>query len=113
MHEALNALEQRCAGAIPVAHNAAFDLSFLRAEASRLGRQLHIDPVLCSLTLSRSLDPQRTRSHKLVDLARHYGVTQLPTHDALADSTTTAAVLAHLVREAGIDSAEALAPYRI
>ncbi len=113
MREALDAFEQRCAGAIPVAHNAAFDLTFLRAEATRLNRPLHIDPVLCSLTLSRSLDPKRTRSHKLVDLARHYGVTQLPTHDALDDSHTTAAVLTRLLREARIDSVDALAPYRV
>lgn len=113
MHDALDALERHCAGAIPVAHNAAFDLAFLRAEATRLSRPLRIDPVLCSLKLSRSLDPQRARSHKLVDLARHYGITQLPTHDALADSTTTAAVLAHLLADAGIHQADDLAPYRV
>ena len=109
----LDELESRCVGAIPVAHNAAFDLAFLRAEASRLERELHVGPVLCSLMLSRALDPQRTRSHKLVDLARHYGVAQLPTHDALADSRTTAAVLAHLLADASVRAVEDLAPYLV
>lgn len=108
---ALRALERRCAGAVPVAHNAAFDVTFLRAEAERLGRTLDIGPVLCSLTLSRSLDPQRTYSHKLAELAKRYGVADIPTHDALADSRTTAAVLPHLLSAAGIRDAAGLEPY--
>ena len=111
--EALDHLERRCAGAIPVAHNAAFDVTFLRAEAERLGRPLDIGPVLCSLRLSRSLDPQRTRSHKLAELARHYGVADIPTHDALADSRTTAAVLPHLLAAAHVRDAADLQPYRL
>ena len=110
-HDAIEQLEHRCVNAIPVAHNAAFDLTFLRAEAARLGCELRMGPMLCSLTLSRSLDPQRSRSHKLVDLARHYGVDEVPTHDALADSRTTAAVLSHLLLAANVNSVEDLAPY--
>ena len=113
MHEALDHLEQRCVDAIPVAHNAAFDLAFLNAEATRLNRALTLKPVLCSLTLSRSLDPQRQRSHKLVYLARQYSVKDIPTHDALADSLTTAAVLSRLVIEADIRDVDDLAPYLV
>jgi DNA polymerase-3 subunit epsilon len=109
--EALDEFERRCAGAVPVAHNAKFDVTFLRAEAQRLGRTLSIGSVLCSLTLSRALDPQRTRSHKLFDLARYYDVADVPTHDALADCRTTAGVLPHLLDAANVRDAGDLAPY--
>ena len=70
--EALDRLEQACSGALPVAHNAAFDLTFLRTESDRLGRQLRMEPTLCSLRLSRSLDPQRSRRHKLANLVEQH-----------------------------------------
>jgi DNA polymerase-3 subunit epsilon len=111
--EVLTTFEQQCAGAIPVAHNASFDVRFLRAEAERLGRPLALDPVLCTLTMSRALDAARKRSHKLVDLAQHYGVADIPTHDALADSRTTAAILPHLLAAAGVNGAADLAPYLV
>jgi len=109
---ALERLEQACSGALPVAHNAAFDLTFLRTESSRLGRPLHLERTLCSLRLSRSLDPQRARRHKLANLVEHYGLEAIPTHDALADATATAALLPHLLRERGASRLGDIDDYR-
>jgi DNA polymerase-3 subunit epsilon len=112
MREALDQLEQACAGAIPVAHNAAFDLTFLRAESQRLGRPLRLEPTLCSLKLSRSLDPQRSRRHKLANLVEHYGLDAIPTHDALADAKATALLLPHLIRDRGASRLGDIDAYR-
>ena len=112
MRDALDQLERACEGAIPVAHNAAFDLTFLRAESQRLGRPLRLEPTLCSLKLSRSLDPQRSRRHKLANLVEHYGLDAIPTHDALADARATASLLPHLLRDRGASRLGDIDAYR-
>lgn len=109
---ALDALERACAGAIPVAHNASFDLTFLKAESARLGRSLHLEPTLCTLRLSRSLDPKRVRRHKLANLVAHYGLDAIPNHDALADAQATAALLPHLLRDRKVSWLSEISDYR-
>jgi DNA polymerase-3 subunit epsilon len=111
MSVALAALERACKTGIPVAHNAAFDLMFLRSEARRIGRTLDVGSTLCTLKLSRSLDPTRSRRHKLGNLVEHYGLTEIPTHDALADAEATASLLPHLIRERGAARLSDLADY--
>ena len=63
---------------------------------------------LCTLTLSRRLDPDRQLSHRLTDLCARYGVELVRPHDALADADATAAVLPHLLQAHGITSAAQL-----
>lgn len=111
VYEALAALERACVTGIPVAHNAAFDLMFLRHESERIGRPLALGTTLCTLKLSRSLDPSRSRRHKLGNLVEHYGLSEIPTHDALADAEATASVLPHLLREKGAVNFSDLADY--
>ena len=101
-------LAERLAGTIFVAHNAKFDLAFLRHAAARHGVQLPISHVLCTLELSRLLDPERTRSHRLGDLCARYGIELVRPHDALADADATAAVLPHLLTAHGLDVEERL-----
>ena len=112
MAEALAALERACVGAVPVAHNASFDLTFLKAESARLGHPLQLEPTLCTLRLSRSLDPDRTRRHKLANLVEHYGLNAIPNHDALADAQATAALLPHLFRDRGLTRLSEISDYR-
>jgi DNA polymerase-3 subunit epsilon len=81
-----------------VAHNSSFDVAFLRRAAARERITLPIDDPLCTLRLSRQLDPQRQLSHRLVDVAARYGVALVQPHDALADAEATAAVLPHLLQ---------------
>lgn len=97
--EVLTALANRLDGARFVAHNAAFDTAFLQRAARRARVPLAIHDPLCTLRLSRGLDPQRQLSHRLADLCARYGVELVRPHDALADADATAAVLPHLLRE--------------
>ena len=92
-----------------VAHNAKFDLGFLRAEAQRCGHQLVIQEPICTLTLSRSLDPNKAHPHNLRQLAIRYGITDVPNHDALADAIVTARLLPLLLAKANITNAGELA----
>lgn len=106
-------------GTVVAAHNLAFDWGFLRQTALRCGGQLSGGPRLCTLELSRSLPAARIDeapasverpfvSHRLVDLCDRYGVTLTNAHDALADAEATAALLPHLLAEAGITTVEQL-----
>lgn len=89
-------------GAVFVAHNASFDLAFLRKAALEVGVDLPIEQSLCTLRLSRELDPGRSLSHRLGALCERYEVTLVRPHDALADADATAAVLPHLLAAHGI-----------
>jgi len=89
-------------GAVLVAHNARFDLSFLRAAARTTGHEWPDPPSLCTLALARRvLHPGETRSHKLSELAAHLGATTEPTHRALADARATVDVLHALIARVG------------
>lgn len=96
-------------GAVFVAHNAPFDLAFLNKAARECGVPLPIHSWLCTLRLSRQLDPERARSHRLGALCERYDVALVRPHDALADADATAAVLPHLLRANGIVSVAGVA----
>jgi DNA polymerase III epsilon subunit-like protein len=109
IQEALDRLSTELKTATFVAHNAKFDLGFLRAEAQRCGHQLVIQEPICTLTLSRSLDPNKAHPHNLRQLAIRYGITDVPNHDALADAIVTARLLPLLLAKANITNAGELA----
>jgi DNA polymerase III subunit epsilon len=106
--EVLAELAERLSGAHFVAHNASFDVDFLRKAAKVHGVAISIVDPVCTLTLSRRLDPDRQLSHRLGDLCARYGIELVRPHDALADADATAAVLPHLLRAHGITSAAQL-----
>ena len=105
----LTELARRLEGARFVAHNAPFDLSFLRKASAEHGVPLPVHEPICTLRASRALDPGRTMSHRLTDLCARYGVSLTRPHDALADADATAAVLPHLLQAYGITTADQLA----
>ena len=90
-------LADRLDGSVFTAHNAAFDWSFIQRAARRDGVDLPPVRRLCTLRLSRRLDPDRTASHRLDDLCLRYDVTNVRPHDALHDARATATVLHHLL----------------
>ena len=106
--EVLTELAERLGDAHFVAHNAAFDAEFLRKASKTHGVVVPIVDPLCTLTLSRRLDPDRQLSHRLGDLCARYGIELVRPHDALADADATAALLPHLLRAHGITSAAQL-----
>jgi DNA polymerase-3 subunit epsilon len=109
LRDALEELAARLDGAVFTAHNAAFDAAFLERAARRAGVRLELGPRLCTLQLSRRLDPDRTASHRLADLCARYDVELDHPHDALGDALATAAVLPHLLAAHGVLTPEALA----
>jgi DNA polymerase-3 subunit epsilon len=98
-------------GHILCAHNIDFDWPFLRRALRRDGYEAPDALRLCTLRLSRSLDPERTRSHRLPDVCQRYGVPLERAHDAGADAIATASVLAPLLAEAGIVDVDGLRPH--
>jgi DNA polymerase III subunit epsilon len=95
-------IEARLDGAIVVGHNVAFDWAFVTSALERTGRRPSVEPLrLCTLELSRTLDPERTASHRLVDVCERHGVTLDHAHDALADARATAQLLPRLLAASG------------
>lgn len=87
-------------GAVVVAHNAAFDIGFLRAECHMAGLPYPAHgPVVCTLQLSRSLYGFSKCS--LEALARRTETPQPTAHRALADTVTTMAVYRRLLEGLG------------
>lgn len=107
---ALDQLAPLLDGAIFTAHNAQFDAGFIVRAAHRRGG-FELGPQLCTLRMSRQLDPDRQMSHRLIDVAERYGVDLTAPHDALADAAATAAVLPHLLAAHRIVEPEQLAPF--
>lgn len=117
LRDTLDELGSRLRGSIFTAHNAAFDGAFL-ARASRRRPaddplRTGLDPLLCTLWMSRRLDPKREQSHRLADVCARYGVVLDRPHDALGDATATAAVLPHLLAAHGITDVTQLAPFYV
>lgn len=78
------ALFKRLEGKLFVAHNAAFDRGFLRAEFERAGYTFNPD-VLCTVRLSRALFPAEKR-HGLDALVERHALVPSDRHRALADA---------------------------
>lgn len=82
-----------------VAHNVAFDYSFLTAEAELVGAELPIDTAMCTVELARRLR-LGVDNLRLETLAAHWGVTQMRPHDALDDALVLAQILKPALAEA-------------
>lgn len=103
--EVLCELGRRIDGAVVTAHNIGFDWPFIVRAAGRARVALPTGPRLCTLRLSRELDPDRLWSHRLVDVCERYGVANDRPHDALHDARATAEILVQLLADHGIRSA--------
>lgn len=86
-------LNVRFAGAALCAHNARFDLAFLRAEYARAGWRMPFVPSLCTLEASTYHLPGLPR-RRLGDVCQATGVHQGRAHSALHDATAAAGLLA-------------------
>jgi DNA polymerase III subunit epsilon len=89
-------------GAVLVAHNAGFDIGFLRAAAERAHIPWPRPPVLCTVRLARRvLTRDEAPSVRLSALARLFGASTTPTHRALDDARATVDVLHGLIERVG------------
>ena len=77
-------IRERLAGWTFVAHNARFDYGFLKSEFRRLDQRFQAE-VLCTVRLSRRLDPGHGR-HGLDAVAERHGLATTDRHRALGDA---------------------------
>jgi DNA polymerase-3 subunit epsilon len=86
-----------CDGAVLVAHNAPFDMAFLRRDEKMIGHSFD-HPVLCTVLLSAALY-EHTGQHTLDALAERFGVSIPPKlrHTALGDAMATAEVFLQMI----------------
>ena len=81
-------------GAVLVAHNAPFDVGFLKAAAAAHGHAWPGNQVLDTVLLARrALTRDDVPNHKLATLARYFRASTAPEHRALADARATVDVL--------------------
>jgi DNA polymerase-3 subunit epsilon len=81
--------------AVLVAHNAAFDMRFLKNKEQSTGVRFQ-QPVLDTLLLSSVLHPTQT-SHSLDTLLERYGIKESGRHTALGDALMTAELFLKLL----------------
>jgi DNA polymerase III subunit epsilon len=98
----LEALAARLDGAVFTAHNVRFDWPFIERAARRSKVTMPPASRLCTLRMSRSLDPDRQLSHRLADLCERYGIANDRPHDALHDARATAEALPFLLAGHGV-----------
>jgi DNA polymerase-3 subunit epsilon len=93
--EALPELHHFTEGSVLVAHNAAFDMKFLKVKEASSGVRFD-QPVLDTLLLSWFVHPNQ-QSHHLEEVANRLGVPIVGRHTALGDALVTAEVLCKLI----------------
>ena len=93
---------QFAAGSVLVAHNAGFDVSFLKAAAAETGHPWPGFAVIDTVRLARQLvHKDEAPNHKLASLARLFGAATTPDHRALHDARATVDVLHGLIERVG------------
>ncbi len=112
---ALPAFLEFARGSVLVAHNAPFDIGFLRAACSDLGLPWPGHQVLDTVHLARQLvSSDEVPNRKLSSLARLFGAATTPDHRALHDAQATVDVLHALLERVGnlgVHTLEELASY--
>jgi len=89
-------------GTVLVAHNAPYDVGFLKAPCARHGYRWPAPPVLDTVALARrALTRDEVPNRRLGTLAAHFRTTHRPTHRALDDAQATVEVLHALIARLG------------
>ncbi len=102
--EVLPKFEEFIKDSFLVAHNASFDVGFIREQFMRRGKKLE-NPVLDTLELSRNLLPQ-LKSHRLNIVAKYLNVDLVNHHRAVDDAKATAEIFLkflELLKKSGIN----------
>jgi DNA polymerase III epsilon subunit-like protein len=106
--EASPRLLDALSGAIVVAHNAVFDISFIAAEHARMGIEIRL-PYICTKELRALVGLPGSRWLTLEKSAREVGIELVGAHTALADARVTAQLLVTYLQRAQAQGAVTLA----
>ncbi|MGV1003477.1 MAG: DEDD exonuclease domain-containing protein [Candidatus Nanopelagicales bacterium] len=101
-------------GAVIVAHNAPYDVGFLKGACAKQGLRWPEPVVLDTAKLARNTVKGEVLNCKLSTLARHFRTRVTPNHRALADAQATVDVLHGLIERVGnlgVHSLEELVSY--
>lgn len=100
--EVLPSFFEFVSGAIPVAHNARFDIGFLKTAALRHGYSWDLPKALDTVQLAKAaLGRDEVKNRKLATLAERFGTKIQPNHRALADAQATVEVFHALLERLG------------
>lgn len=86
-------------GSIYVAHNASFDMGFIRKAYEKIGEPNDGIPVIDTLELSRLVNPH-LKSHGLGPLTKRYNITLDQHHRAVYDAEATGYLMEKLLKQA-------------
>ena len=91
----LPAFRSFCEDTVLVAHNAAFDMRFLRLKEEATGVRF-TQPILDTLLLSAVIHPQQ-ESHGLEAIAERMGINPIGRHTALGDAIMTGEIFLRMI----------------
>ena len=86
-----------CAGAPVAAHNAKFDVSFIRSAAARIGTSFD-NPVVDTLSIAKSA-LRGIKNYKLDTIAKYYKLGDFDHHRAVADAEMLCMIYIHMVSD--------------
>jgi len=91
-----------CSGCVMVAHNAGFDMGFLKRACTAYSYPWPNPAVVDTVALARqAMLRDEVRNHKLATLAEHFRADTTPNHRALTDARATVSVLHGLLERVG------------
>ncbi|MFD2171314.1 PolC-type DNA polymerase III [Tumebacillus lipolyticus] len=98
LHEVLPDFKAFVGDAVLVAHNAEFDLGFLKACAKRVGMEPWQNIVLDTLPLARKIYPHE-RNYRLGTIAKKFDVDLVNAHRALDDTVALAKIYQFMLKD--------------
>ena len=98
--EVFPSFEKFLEGAVLVAHNASFDMAFLRRAFQRFGKEMD-HPILDTLALARNAYKE-LRNHKLGTVCKHLDISLKNAHRAVHDARATGQVLVKTLERLGV-----------
>ena len=102
IEQVLPAFVEFARGAVLVAHNARFDMGFLKRSAARQNLDFPFPASLCTVAMARRILPRdEAPTVKLSALAEQFDVSVKPTHRALDDARATVEVFHRLLERVG------------
>ncbi|HLR21410.1 MAG TPA: PolC-type DNA polymerase III [Tissierellaceae bacterium] len=91
IQEVIKSFDKFIGNSVLVAHNASFDIGFIREKMKKVNMNL-TNPVLDTLGLARAVFPN-LKNHKLDNLAKYLGISLENHHRAVDDATATKDIL--------------------